>query len=271
MGGIWERYIRTAGTIFDALLKTHSCSLNDENFRALLAEAEGIINSRPFTEETLSDVNSHIPLLPSNLLTQKTNAILPPPGSFDRPDLYSRRRWRRIKHIAGGFWSRWRNEFLQILQIQQKCNTEKRNFEVGDMVLLKEDLDRNKWPMARVVKIEPDSNGAARTVELRTVDSLNNQNLLRRPVNKITLLVENEMARFPTKRTNKGQDDMITWGEPYVEALRKRLPVKINLWNGETVYVTFCKFSICGCDLFNCIVIRLVTYAVCMCLNRSCT
>ena len=31
MGGIWERQIRTARTILDALLKTHSCSLNDEN------------------------------------------------------------------------------------------------------------------------------------------------------------------------------------------------------------------------------------------------
>ena len=36
MGGIWERQIRTAKTILDALLQTHSCSLNDENFRTLL-------------------------------------------------------------------------------------------------------------------------------------------------------------------------------------------------------------------------------------------
>ena len=42
VGGIWECQIQTARTILDALLKTHSCSLNDENFRALLAEAEGI-------------------------------------------------------------------------------------------------------------------------------------------------------------------------------------------------------------------------------------
>ena len=48
--------------------------------------------------------------------------------------------------------------------------------------------------MARVVKIEPESNGGVRSVELRTVDSLNNQKLLRRPINKIVLLVENEMV-----------------------------------------------------------------------------
>ena len=69
MGGIWERQIRTARTILDALLKTHSCSLNDEKFRTLLAETERIINYRPLTVETLSYIYSQIPLSPSNLLT----------------------------------------------------------------------------------------------------------------------------------------------------------------------------------------------------------
>ena len=46
-----------------------SFSLRDENFRTLLAETEGIINSRPLRVETLSDVNIQIPLSPSNLLT----------------------------------------------------------------------------------------------------------------------------------------------------------------------------------------------------------
>ena len=73
-----------------------------------------------------------------------------------------------------------------------------------------EDLGRTKWPMARVVKIEPDWNGAVCSVKLQIVDSSNNQKLLRRPINKTVLLVENEMVRFPTKETNKGQDDMIT-------------------------------------------------------------
>ena len=30
-----------------------------------------------------------------------------------------------------------------------------------------------------------------------------------------------------------------------VEALKKRFSVKMELWNGETVYVTCCKFSTC--------------------------
>ena len=37
------------------------------------------------------------------------------------------------------------------------------------------------------------------------------------------------MVRFPTEETNKRQDNTITSGEPYVEAQRKRLLVKIKL------------------------------------------
>ena len=42
---------------------------------------------------------------------------------------------------------------------------EKRDFEVGDIVLLEEDFGRKKWPMARIVKIEPDSNGIVSSLE----------------------------------------------------------------------------------------------------------
>ena len=94
-------------------MKTHGHSLNDEGLRTVVAETEAIINSRPPTVESLSDINSEIPLSPSNLLTMKSDVIMPPPGVFNRPDLYSRRRWRRVQHIAGEFWFRWRKEFLQ--------------------------------------------------------------------------------------------------------------------------------------------------------------
>ena len=90
-------------TILEALLKTHGSSLNDENLRTLIIETEAIINSRPLTAETLSDVNSEMPLSPSQLLTMKTDVILPPPGTFLRSVIYSRRRWRRVQHIAGEF------------------------------------------------------------------------------------------------------------------------------------------------------------------------
>ena len=80
MGGAWDSLIRTARKILDVLVKTHSCSLIGENFRTILAETVGIINSRLLTMETLSNVSSQIPLARSNRVTQKTNVVLLPPG-----------------------------------------------------------------------------------------------------------------------------------------------------------------------------------------------
>ena len=92
MGSISQRKIRSAQTILEALLKAHGSYLNDENLRTLITETEAIINSRPRKVETLSDVSSEMPLSPSYLFTMKTDVILPPPGTFLRPDIYSRRR-----------------------------------------------------------------------------------------------------------------------------------------------------------------------------------
>ena len=93
MGGVWERQIRSARTILEGLLKTHSHSLNDESLRTLMADVELIINSRPLTAETISDSKSEIPLSSSNLLTMKTSVVMPPPGEFSKPDAYSKKRW----------------------------------------------------------------------------------------------------------------------------------------------------------------------------------
>ena len=90
MGGIWERQIPSPRKILEALLKTHASSLNNENLKILITETAAIINSRPLTVETLSDVNSEMPLSLNHLLTMKADVILPPPGIFSRPDIYSR-------------------------------------------------------------------------------------------------------------------------------------------------------------------------------------
>ena len=69
---------------------------------------------------------------------------------------------------------------LQTLQVRQKWNNQKRNFKVGDVVLLREDSVRNKWPMARIVETEPDSNRVVLSVKLKLGDaSLDSQNALR--------------------------------------------------------------------------------------------
>ena len=81
MGGVWERQIKSARVILSALLKQHGTSLNDESPITLLIEVESVY-SRPLTVETLGDVGSEVALSPINLLTTKSNVVLPPPADF---------------------------------------------------------------------------------------------------------------------------------------------------------------------------------------------
>ena len=69
---------------------------------------------------------------------ETVKVVSPPPGKFLKPDVYSKKLWRRMQHIANKFWSRWRKEYLQSLQERQKWTSRRRNFRVDDIVLLKQ-------------------------------------------------------------------------------------------------------------------------------------
>ena len=192
MGGIWERQIRSARSILTALMKAHTGALTEEALCTLMSEAEAIVNSRPLTVESLSDVDSPRPLTPSHLLTMKSQVVMPPPGAFSSPDVYSRKQWRRVQHLANEFWSRWRKEFLTNLQERQKWNQKTRNFKINDVVLLKGESNRCEWPMARVINTYPDNDGVVRSIDLLLSKRSfrEKETILKRPINKVVLLVE---------------------------------------------------------------------------------
>lgn len=189
-GGVWERMIRSVRAVLTSLLHEHSALLSDEALHTLLTEAELIVNSRPLTTDT-NDPSSPA-LSPIQLLTLKSKVVLPPPGVFQKEDIYCRKRWRHVQHLANVFWGRFRKEYLQSLQQRNKWNHPRRNFMVDDIVLLKDpDVGRQQWPMARVVGTFPGTDGLVRTVELRVASS---KKTLRRPIQKLVLLVESSVV-----------------------------------------------------------------------------
>ena len=164
MGGVWERQIRSVRNVLSAMLKNHSSALNDESFRTLLAEVECIVNSRPLTVENLEDQSS-LPLTPNAILTMKSKVILPPSGIFQREDMYCRKRWRQVQHLANEFWTRWRKEYVASIQERSKWKGVRENFLVDDVVLLKdENLPRNQWPLAMVAEVFLSDDGLVRRV-----------------------------------------------------------------------------------------------------------
>ncbi|XP_071085544.1 uncharacterized protein [Haliotis cracherodii] len=188
MGGVWERQIRTARNAISALLHDFGSQLDDESLRTVMCETAAIVNSRPLTADTLCDPSSPEPLTPNNLLTMKSKVILSPPGTFIKEDMYSRKRWRRVQYIANEFWSRWRKEYLQSLQLRQKWTAPCRNLSVNDIVIIKDDnIPRNHWKLGRISEVYLSEDGLVRTVKVDCGES----NFVR-PVHKLVLLLEKE-------------------------------------------------------------------------------
>ena len=197
MGGIWERQIRTVRNVMSALLESNGTQLDDEAFRTLLCEVEAIVNSRPLSVENLNDPSLE-PLTPNHFLTMKTKVVLSPPGMFESTDLYTKKRWRRVQHLANEFWTRWRKEFLLSLQQRNKWKEPRRNLVVNDVVIVKDDtLPRNCWQLARVSRIDIEKDGYVRKVQVVLGDrhlSTDGKKIgpikyLERPIHKLILLI----------------------------------------------------------------------------------
>ena len=182
MGGVWERQIEYKEDFSWSNGRTWY-RLDEESFQILMCEVEAIINSRPLTLVSGEPDD----LEPSHLLTTKSTVILPPPGKFQN-DVYMRRRWRRVQYLVNLFWTRWRKEYLLMLQERSKWQHPKQNLAEGDIVILKEEpVPRNVWPLGLVVQREPDKQGLVRSVVVRTHGAN-----FRRPVQKLVLLLSSE-------------------------------------------------------------------------------
>jgi len=78
----------------------------------------------------------------------------------------------RVQYLANEFWSRWKREYVQSLQVRSKWVKSKRDFQIGDIVIVKDDnAPRNNWKMAKVVKADKEEDGHVRRVKLMMADS----------------------------------------------------------------------------------------------------
>jgi len=181
MGGVWERQIRTIRRILSLLLEQQL--VTDEALITLMAEVESIVNSRPITPLS-NDPGDLEPLTPNHLLLLRKGPHCLPPGTFNKDDLYSRRRWRQIQYLADVFWRRWTTEYLHLLQKRQKWNEQNRNVAVNDLVLVEDTaLPRGQWQLGRILQVYPDEKGSVRSADVKVRDTT-----LTRPITKLYLL-----------------------------------------------------------------------------------
>ena len=181
MGGIWERVIRSVRKVMRSLLKNQV--VTGEVLRTLMTEVERVLNSRPLTPSG-DDPHDLSALTPNYLLLLRENVNLPP-GLFTKEDQYTKRRWRQVQYLANTFWKRWIAEYLLTLQERQRWLKPRRNFCVGDVVLVVDErLQRGQWPLGRVTDTFKGKDGLVRSVMVKTKGNVE----LQRPIAKLCFL-----------------------------------------------------------------------------------
>ena len=91
---------------------------------------------------------------------------------------------------------------MNTLQTRAKWQTNKRNFKVNDIVLVKQDDEhatRNKWPLGRVTKVFKGDDNRVRSVSIKTME-----NELTRPITKIVLLLPEDSPPSLFQDPNEG-------------------------------------------------------------------
>ena len=165
MGGCWERLVASVKRALRTVIGNQH--VTDEVFTTVLTEVEFVLNSRPITYVS-NDAGDPAALTPNHLLLGRDAPCLPP-NVLSGERLNIRRRWKYAQQIVEHFWKRWAREYVPTLMKREKWTRDTPQLKVGDVVLVtEENAPRGRWPIARVSKVFPGSDGRVRSVELKT-------------------------------------------------------------------------------------------------------
>ena len=128
------------------------------------------------------------PALTPNMLVTFRRRTTPFPEELDPRELYTKRWWRQVQHLASVFWRRWSSEYLPWLLNRQKWNKERTNVKVDDIVLVADvNTPRGDWPLGRITELLPSKDGLVRSVKVLFAGK---EKI--RPINKLCVLEQSE-------------------------------------------------------------------------------
>ncbi|XP_071963463.1 uncharacterized protein [Antedon mediterranea] len=113
------------------------------------------------------------------------------PDFLYKDEAYGKRRWRQVQYLANIFWTRWKKEYLPLLQKRHKWTTPRQNVEVCDIVLLvDETMPRGRWPMGKVISVYKGKDGKVRSVDVKIAGGV-----LKRPIAKLCIIYRGSIAK----------------------------------------------------------------------------
>ena len=214
MGGFYERLV---GSVKRALKRAiGTMCLTITQLQTVLAEVETVVNSRPLLYPQIG-LDDGPMLTPGHFLQPIRASGVPdaPPADRD-PDFAASvisadtllQSWKRGQRLLNQFWQSWRNDYL--LNLREQHSVRNRNLraalnrvpQVGDPVLIKDNLPRAQWKLGIVDQLVRSHDDLIRAAIVR----LPNRKKLQRP---IKLLYPIEMSDCVADEQLQGSRDSV--------------------------------------------------------------
>jgi len=190
MGGAYERLV---GLVKRNLRKSvgKTC-LTNEQMLTYINEVEAVVNSRPLVYIG-EDINSSITLTPAHFLTLNPKTGTPEneiseDQDYDPYDSSAKSLliiWKKGQKLLNKFWKLWTEDYLLSLRERYKNKLKSprvvSNYipNVGDIVLIHDDLPRGTWKMGKICELNTSYDGQIRAAKVLTA----NGRIIGRPLN----------------------------------------------------------------------------------------
>lgn len=162
-GGLWEANVKSVKHHLKRV--TTGLPMTFEDLTTVLAQIESCLNSRPLCPLT-SETDDLAVLTPGHFLIG--DALLAPPEPLI-VDNSPNQHYLKLQRMQQQFWRKWSSDWLSHLQSRPKWNRPKQNFELNDIVIVKDDrLPPNQWQIGRIVDVHPGVDQLVRVVTVRT-------------------------------------------------------------------------------------------------------
>ncbi|XP_053968556.1 uncharacterized protein LOC128869987 [Anastrepha ludens] len=146
--------------------------MREEVLRAVLADIENILNSRPLTYVPLDSAEDEA-LTPNHFLTGHSSGIRELTDNTNSGSAL-RQNFKISSQLADQFWRRWVKEYLPCLTRRAKWYQPPANpIKLNDVVVIvDENSKRNSWPKGVVIDMNFGKDGQARSAVVKTVNGL---------------------------------------------------------------------------------------------------
>ena len=161
----------------------HSFIIHNTSTLQQACQIAACLNSGPISALSCND-EVVVALTPGHFLIG--TALTSPPEPFlDTNETISVcSRWKLLNFMRNHFWKRWSQEYLSQTQHRVKWLLPRRNLEVGEIVLIKNELQSpSKWLMGRVTKTYLGSDNLCRVAKVQSATKV-----YKRPVSKLIRL-----------------------------------------------------------------------------------